>query len=145
MRSRILNELRSALMGLYEAHRYFLVWLKDELFPAKSSLDDLVSLKPKHLLQKLRLMGEGGAPSAEGAGSGGDRGRRSTSTSTGDTRADAVVMATALLSARHDWRAMHGDAVRPCLPACLCGGVRARARKDYYFVATKASAREERH
>ena len=106
-------------MGLYEAHRYFLVWLKDELFPAKSTLDELVSLKPKHLLQKLRLMGEGGAPTAEGASGGERSSRRST---TGDSRADAVVMATALLNARHDWRAMHGDAVRPgfafCVQAC---------------------------
>ena len=106
-------------MGLYEAHRYFLVWLKDELFPAKSTLDELVSLKPKHLLQKLRLMGEGGAPTAEDA-SGGEHSRRST---TGDSRANAVVMATALLNARHEWRAMHGDAVCPCLRVS-CASVR---------------------
>ena len=45
----IVLELRKSLLGLYEAHRYFIVWLKDELFPMKSTLSDLLKLKPKRV------------------------------------------------------------------------------------------------
>ena len=93
---RVLRELRTALLGLYEAHRYFLVWLKDELFPGKSTVDDLVALKPKHILQKLDMMG---------ANEGLARMKR-----TGD-QPDSRAAAVALLNARRDWRAMHGSAV----------------------------------
>lgn len=90
----ILNELRAALLGLYEAHRYFLVWLKDELFPSKSTVADLEVLKPKHLLQKLQVIeGTDGADVVNGA-------------------TDAATVAAALLNARKDFRAMHGEAVR---------------------------------
>ena len=93
-------ELRKSLLGLYEAHRYFIVWLKDELFPMKSTLNDLMKLKPKHLLQKLRRMGDNestlGAAAAE---KGGDKNERE-------------VLATALMAARQDWKDLHGDMVR---------------------------------
>lgn len=50
----ILLELRSSLLSLFSAHRYFLNWLRDEIFPAHSTLNDLKRLKVKHLWRKLQ-------------------------------------------------------------------------------------------
>lgn len=90
----ILNELRKALLGLYEAHRYFVVWLKDELFPSKSSAEELSILKSKHLEQKFAPMG--GSPA---------------NMSALKSAPDSKDVATALINARRDWRAMHGESV----------------------------------